>query len=67
MAYDIALTHHERFNGTGYPQGVSGHDISLSGRIVALVDVYDAFTTKRVYMAAFSHDEALKIIIVVGR
>jgi putative two-component system response regulator len=63
MAYDIALTHHERFDGTGYPQGLRGHDIPLSGRIVALVDVYDALTTKRVYKPAFSHDEACRIII----
>jgi len=63
MAYDIALTHHERFDGTGYPQQLRGHDIPLSGRIVAILDVYDALTTKRVYKPAFSHDEACRIII----
>jgi putative two-component system response regulator len=63
MAYDIALTHHERFDGTGYPHGLCGPDIPLSGRIVAIVDVYDALTTKRVYKPAFSHDEACQIIL----
>lgn len=63
MAYDIALTHHERFDGTGYPQGLRGNAIPLSGRIVALVDVYDALTTRRVYKAAFPHSEAYRIIV----
>ncbi|GAB4150550.1 MAG: two-component system response regulator [Planctomycetaceae bacterium] len=63
MARDIALTHHERYDGTGYPQGLSGEDIPLCGRIVALADVYDALTTKRVYKDAFTHEVARSIIV----
>lgn len=62
MAHDIALTHHERFDGGGYPQGLSGEDIPLAGRIVALADVYDALTSKRVYKEAFAHDVAFGMI-----
>ena len=63
MAADIAWTHHERFDGRGYPHGLSGTDIPLSGRITAIADVYDALTTKRVYKEAFSHERACDIII----
>ncbi|GIX04032.1 MAG: two-component system response regulator [Planctomycetaceae bacterium] len=63
MARDIALSHHEWFNGKGYPQGLSGDQIPLAGRIVALADVYDALTSKRVYKPAFSHEEAREIIL----
>ncbi len=63
MARDIALSHHEKFNGTGYPHGLAGDDIPLSGRIVALADVYDALSSKRVYKDAFSHDVARGIIL----
>jgi putative two-component system response regulator len=63
MARDIAWTHHERFDGRGYPRGLAGEDIPLCGRIVAVADVYDALTTKRVYKPAFSHEAARKIII----
>lgn len=66
MARDIAWTHHERFDGTGYPHGLSGYDIPLSGRIVAVADVYDALTSSRVYKPAYSHETA-KEIIVEGR
>jgi putative two-component system response regulator len=62
MARDIAATHHERFDGSGYPSGLKGQDIPLSGRIVALADVYDALTSKRVYKDAFAHDIAKNII-----
>ncbi len=58
MAADIALTHHERFDGRGYPLGVRGVAIPLSGRIVALADVFDALTSKRVYKEAWSVDRA---------
>ena len=54
MARDIAWTHHEKFDGTGYPRGLSGREIPLCGRIVAVADVYDALTTRRVYKPAFS-------------
>lgn len=63
MARDIALTHHERFDGTGYPNGLVGEDIPLCGRIVALADVYDALTSKRVYKEAFMHSLARSIIL----
>jgi putative two-component system response regulator len=61
-ARDIALTHHEKWNGRGYPQGLSETDIPLSGRLMAVADVYDALISKRVYKAAFSHKEAVEII-----
>jgi putative two-component system response regulator len=63
MARDIARSHHERFDGGGYPDGLAGEDIPLCGRIVALADVYDALTTKRVYKPAFSHDKSREIIV----
>ncbi len=62
MAVDIAATHHERFDGTGYPQGLHGMDIPLAGRIVALADVYDALTSRRVYKGAFGHDVSRSMI-----
>jgi putative two-component system response regulator len=66
LARDIALTHHERFDGTGYPQGLTGDEIPLCGRIVALADVYDALSSKRIYKPAFTHDVARNIILEEG-
>jgi len=66
MARDIAFTHHERFDGTGYPYELSGSQIPLCGRITAVADVYDALTSKRVYKAEYSHETA-KEIITEGR
>lgn len=63
MGRDIALTHHERWDGSGYPRGLSGRNIPLCGRIVALADVYDALTSKRVYKDAFEHDLVRSIIV----
>jgi putative two-component system response regulator len=63
MARNIAATHHERYDGTGYPAGLRGDAIPLCGRIVALADVYDALTTKRVYKQAFEHEVARSIIV----
>jgi len=63
MARDIAMTHHERLDGSGYPQGLRGEAIPLSGRIVALADVYDALTSKRPYKEAFSHEHARGLIL----
>jgi putative two-component system response regulator len=63
MARDIAGSHHEKFDGSGYPHGIKGEEIPLCGRIVALADVYDALTTKRVYKQAFSHEQARSIIV----
>jgi putative two-component system response regulator len=66
MARDIAMTHHEKFDGSGYPYHLRGEEIPLCGRIVALADVYDALTTARVYKPAYSHETA-KSIILDGR
>jgi putative two-component system response regulator len=66
VARDIAFSHHEKYDGTGYPFHLRGAEIPLCGRIVALSDVYDALTTRRVYKPAYSHDVA-KSIIVDGR
>jgi len=63
MARDIAVTHHERYDGTGYPAGLKGKEIPLCGRIMALADVYDALTSKRVYKDAFSHQQARNLIL----
>lgn len=62
MASSIALTHHERWDGTGYPAGLAGEEIPLESRIVALSDVYDALCSERPYKPAFSEAEALSII-----
>jgi putative two-component system response regulator len=62
MARDIALTHHERFDGSGYPRGLAGEGIPLCGRIAALADVYDALTSARIYKSALRHDVARCII-----
>lgn len=58
-AATIALTHHERVDGTGYPQGLKGEDIPLEGRIAAVADVFDALTSYRVYSKAISFNEAV--------
>jgi putative two-component system response regulator len=63
MARDIAFTHHEKFDGTGYPYGLKGENIPLCSRIVALSDVYDALTTARVYKPAYQHDVARNILL----
>ena len=63
MARMIADSHHERWDGTGYPQQLKGEDIPLVARIVALADVYDALTTKRPYKDAMSHAKAMEIIV----
>lgn len=62
MACDIAMTHHEKFDGSGYPNKLAGMEIPLCGRIVAIADVYDALTSKRVYKDAYSHEKACNII-----
>jgi putative two-component system response regulator len=63
MARDIALTHHERYDGTGYPAGLAGEAIPLCGRIVAVADVYDAMTSGRVYKEAVDHETARRLIV----
>jgi response regulator RpfG family c-di-GMP phosphodiesterase len=62
MAREIVASHHERWDGTGYPAGLKGQDIPLAARIVAVADVYDALATKRVYKDALPHDECVEII-----
>ncbi len=61
-AASVALTHHEKWNGTGYPQGLAGAEIPTESRIVAIADVFDAVTSKRPYKDPFPENEALKII-----
>jgi response regulator RpfG family c-di-GMP phosphodiesterase len=62
-AKEISESHHEKWDGSGYPYGLKEHDIPLSGRLMALADVYDALITKRVYKPAFSHEKSRQIII----
>lgn len=62
LAREIAYTHHERWDGNGYPSKLKENEIPISGRLMALADVYDALTNKRVYKPAYSHDEAKRII-----
>ncbi len=61
--YNIALYHHERWDGKGYPQGLAGDDIPICAQVVGLTDAYDALTTPRVYKQAFSHDTAVNMIL----
>ena len=58
----VALQHHEHTDGSGYPDGLSGEDIPLEARIMALADVFDALVSKRCYKEEFAYDEAFKII-----
>ncbi len=58
VAAEIARSHHEKFDGSGYPDGLSGQDIPLSARILAVVDVYDALTSRRPYKEAWTHEKA---------
>ncbi len=62
MGAEIAMTHHERFDGGGYPRGLAGTDIPISGRIMAVADVYDALRSKRPYKPALSHEQSMKIL-----
>ena len=65
-AREIALSHQEKWDGSGYPEGLKGDDIPVSARLMALADVYDALISRRVYKAAMTHEEAL-VIILDGR
>lgn len=62
MGIEIALYHHERWDGTGYPDGLVGMNIPLSARIMAIADVYDALRSDRCYRKGFSHEETMKIM-----
>jgi putative two-component system response regulator len=63
VAYEVAMYHHERWDGTGYPFGLPGPHIPIAARIVALADVYDALTSKRCYKPAYSHAESRAYIL----
>jgi HD-GYP domain-containing protein (c-di-GMP phosphodiesterase class II) len=63
MARNICLTHHEKWDGSGYPLGLAGDAIPWEGQVVALADVYDALRSNRIYKAAMSHEEAVKVIL----
>lgn len=63
MAFEICRWHHERYDGRGYPDGLKGDEIPISAQVVALADVYDALTSERCYKKAYSHEEALKMIL----
>ncbi|MYM25641.1 response regulator [Duganella sp. FT135W] len=60
MAYDVAVTHHEKWNGSGYPNGLQGEEIPLVGRIVAIADVFDALTSARPYKEAWPVEKAVE-------
>lgn len=62
MARDIAHTHHEKWDGSGYPNGLSGEDIPLAGRIAALADVFDALTSERPYKKPWTVEAAMELI-----
>lgn len=61
-ARDIALSHHEKWDGTGYPDQLAGEHIPLAARLMAVADVYDALISKRIYKPAFSHEQAMRIM-----
>jgi response regulator RpfG family c-di-GMP phosphodiesterase len=63
LAKEIAHTHHEKWNGTGYPQGLKGEDIPICGRIMAIADVYDALVSERIYKPAMAHEAAVGLIM----
>lgn len=63
LARDIAYCHHERWDGTGYPNGLKGEEIPIYARILTIADVYDALTSRRTYKEAYSHEKAMEIII----
>jgi putative two-component system response regulator len=63
----IIRSHHERWDGSGYPDGLAGEDIPLLARILQVADIYDALTTARPYKPAFSHPHALEIMVEEAR
>ena len=63
IAHDICRWHHERYDGKGYPDGLRGDEIPISAQVVALADVYDALTSERVYKKAYTHEEAIQMIL----
>lgn len=63
VAYEICRWHHERYDGGGYPDGLKGEQIPISAQIVSLADVYDALVSERIYKKAYSHEEAVRMIL----
>jgi putative two-component system response regulator len=63
MGAEVALCHHENWDGSGYPQGLSGEAIPLPARIMAVCDRYDALRAKRPYKRAYRHDEAMEVML----
>ena len=63
VATEICRWHHERYDGNGYPDGLKGEEIPIAAQVVALADVYDALTSERCYKKAYSHEQALKMIL----
>lgn len=63
VAYEICRWHHERYDGRGYPDGLTGDQIPISAQVVGVADVYDALTSKRVYKDAYSHEKAIEMIL----
>lgn len=62
VAHDICRWHHERYDGSGYPDGLKGDDIPIAAQVVALADVYDALTSERIYKPAYPHEKAMEMI-----
>ena len=63
VAIEICRWHHERYDGSGYPDGLKGEEIPIAAQVVALADVYDALTSERCYKKAYSHTKALHMIV----
>ena len=63
IAYQICRWHHERYDGKGYPDGLIGEQIPIAAQVVSVADVYDALVSKRVYKDAYSHEQAMKVIL----
>ena len=62
-SYNIALSHHEKWDGKGYPHGLKGDEIPLAAQVVSIADVYDALVSDRVYKPAFSYDVAYQMTV----
>ena len=63
VAKEIAYSHHEKWDGNGYPNGAKGDEIPIPGRLMALADVYDALISRRVYKPPFAHSKAVDLIL----
>jgi len=63
FAREVAYTHHEKWNGSGYPEGLGADRIPISGRLMALADAYDAMTSERIYKSAMPHEKAVETIL----